>query len=75
MEIERYLRLMKIRKAISLLLFILVVSWGFRTVFTMPIPFKEDPIRVILLIATGMMTSLLLGTFFYESLIGERDDY
>jgi RsiW-degrading membrane proteinase PrsW (M82 family) len=73
LEIDQYCRLLQIRKLLSFVLLILIVSWIFLTSFAGSISFQNDPIRIVLVVFIGIVAPTLLATNLYG--LKEKDKY
>jgi RsiW-degrading membrane proteinase PrsW (M82 family) len=73
LDIDQYWRLLQIRKILSFLLLILVISWIFLTSFAGSTPFSNDPIRIVLAVFIGIVAPTLLATNLYG--LKEKDKY
>jgi hypothetical protein len=73
LDIDQYWRLLQIRKILSFLLLILVISWIFLTSFAGSIPLSNDPTRIVLVVFIGIVAPTLLATNLYG--LKDKDKY
>lgn len=74
LELDRYSRLLQIRKLLSGLLLILIAAWVFLTSFALSIPLSHDPVRITLIVFIGIIAPALLATNLFYSL-RDKDKY
>lgn len=65
---EQYLRVLRVRQILSILMIVLTLSWMLQTVLNDTISFSEDSVRIVTISFIGMLIPVLMATRIYDFL-------
>lgn len=71
---EQYLRVLRVRQILSILMIVLALSWILQIVLKATISFSEDSVRIVTISFIGMIVPALMATRIYDFLYFSKQE-